>query len=203
MKVVRILAKSYHPIWLITPLKLQEILISVKDTLTKTNLDYDYDIVIKRLHQHYNVKLVTYGIDRKRNLIIQFPIFIQSYTQQSLILYQLETVPVPIVDKNTKANSYTQLQIKKLYLALNTETYINVRQQELATCKRICYEFFCEELFVVRHKSIYNCKSVIHFNLDKDIIKHNCDFKFYHNKTDLAPTVLARGNEIISANWPR
>ena len=81
------------------------------------------------------MKLVTFGIDKHRNLIIQFPVFIQPYTQQLLILYQLETVPVPIVDKNTKADSYTQLQIKKPYLALNMETYINVRQQELATCK--------------------------------------------------------------------
>ena len=45
----------------------------------------------------------------------------QPYMQQQLILYQLETVPVPTVDKNTKADSYTQLQIKRLYLALNTE----------------------------------------------------------------------------------
>ena len=126
----------------------------------------------------------------------------QPYTQQLLILHQLETVPVPIVNKNTKADSYTQLQIKKLYLALNTETYINIRQQELATCKRICYEFFCKEIFVVRHKSRYSCESAIYFNLDKEIIKHNCDFKFYYSKTDITPTVLDGGNEIILANWP-
>ena len=45
-KVIRILAKGYLPISLITPLKLQEILTSVKEMLTKTNPDYD--IVIKR-----------------------------------------------------------------------------------------------------------------------------------------------------------
>ena len=117
-------------------------------------------------------------MDRKRNLIIYFPIFMQPYTQQPLTLNQLETVPVPIVDKNTKAHSYTQLQIKKPYLALNMETYINVRQQELATCKRMGYEFFCEELFVVRHRSIHSCESAIYFDLDKYIIKQNCDFKF-------------------------
>ena len=50
----------------------------------------------------------------------------QPNTQQPLILYQLETVPVPIVDKNTKADSCTGLQIKKPYLALNSETYINI-----------------------------------------------------------------------------
>ena len=75
------------------------------------------------------MKLVTFSIDRKRNLIIQFPIFIQPYTQQPLILYQLETIPVSVVDKNTKANTYTQLQITKPYMALNAETYINIRQQ--------------------------------------------------------------------------
>ena len=114
--MVRILAKGYLPILFITTLKLQEILNSVKDTLTKTNPDYN--IIIKRLHLYYNMKLVTFRIDRKRNLIIQFPIFVQPYMQQPLILYQLETVLVPNVDKITKVDSYTQLQIKKLYLAL-------------------------------------------------------------------------------------
>ena len=89
-KVVRILAKGYLPISLIMPYKLQEILNSVKETLTKCNPDYD--IVIKRLHLYYDMKLITLGIDRHQNLIIQFPVFIQPYTQQPLILYQLETV---------------------------------------------------------------------------------------------------------------
>ena len=93
----------------------------VKESLIKTKPDYD--IVIKRLHLYYDMKLVTFGIDQKRYLIIQFPVFVQPYTQQPLILYQLETIPVPIVDKNTKANSYTELRIKKTYIALNTETY--------------------------------------------------------------------------------
>ena len=67
----------------------------------------DYDIVIKNLHLYYDMKLVTFGIDRDRNLIIQYPIFIQPYMQQPLILYQIETVPVPITDQNKQANSYT------------------------------------------------------------------------------------------------
>ena len=148
------------------------------------------------------MKLVIFGIDRKRNLIIQFPIFMQPYMQQPLILNQWETVPVPIIDNNTKADSYIHFQIKKPSLDLNTKTYINIRQQELATCKRIGYNFFYEELLVVRHKSMHNCESVIYFDLDKDIIKHNCNFKFYYNKTDITPAVLDRGNKIILANWP-
>ena len=122
-KAVRILAKAYLPISLVTSLKLQEILGLVKEAFIKTNPEYG--IVIKRLHLYYDIKLVTFRIDRKRNLI-QFPIFMQPYTQQPLILYQLETVPVPIVDKNTKADSYTELQIKEPYIALNSEMYINI-----------------------------------------------------------------------------
>ena len=82
-KAVRILAKRYLPISLIMPLKVKEILTSVKETLMKTNPDYD--IVIKILHVYYDMKLVTFGIDSNRNSIILFPIFIQSYTQQPLI----------------------------------------------------------------------------------------------------------------------
>ena len=55
------------------------------------------------------MKLLTFGIDKDRNLIIKFPVFIQPYTQQPLILYQIETVPIPIIDQNTQTHPYTQL----------------------------------------------------------------------------------------------
>ena len=68
--------------------------------------------------------------------------FVQPYTQVKLTLYQIETVPVPILDTNNKAQSYTQLKIDKPYIALNNETYISLCPQELNTCKRIGYEYF-------------------------------------------------------------
>ena len=111
-------------------------------------------------------------------------------------------VPVPIIDENSKAHSFTELKIKKPYIALNSKTYINICHQEFATCKRIGYEFYCEELFVVRQKMIHSCKSAICFNLDMEIIKQNCNFLFYYNKTNITSAVLDSGNEIILANWP-
>ena len=145
--------------------------------------------------------LITFGIHKNMNLINQFSVFVQPYTQKPLILYQLETVPIPILDQNIKAQSYTHLQIKKPYIALNSETYISLRQQELRPCKRIGYEFYCEELFIVKHKSSYSCESAIDSNLMIDIIKNNCNFKFYFNKTDITPTVLNGGDEIVVANY--
>ena len=162
----------------------------------------DYDLVLDRLHLYYDMPLVTFGIDKDINLVIQFPVFIQPYTPKPLILYQLETVPVLVLVKNTKAQPYTHLQVRKPYIALNSETYISLQQQKLRSCKRIGYEFYCKELFVVKHKSSYSCESAIYFNLTTYIIKSNCNFDFYFNRTDITPAVLDGGDEIDLANWP-
>ena len=114
VSAIRILAKGYLPNTLLKPEKLHEILTEVKKSLQITNPDYD--LVLDRLHLYYDMQLVTFGIDKDMNLIIQFPVFIQPYTQKPLILYQLETVPVPILDRNTKAQSYMHLQVRSLTL---------------------------------------------------------------------------------------
>ena len=94
------------------------------------------------------MKLVTFGIDQDKNFIIQFPMFIQPYTQTKLTFYQIETVPVPILDTNNNAQSYTQLKVERPYIAVKKEMYISLHPQELNTCKRIGNEHFCEELWL-------------------------------------------------------
>ena len=170
------LAKGYLPTTLITPSKLQGILAEVKRSLQHTNPDYT--LVLERLHLYYDMQLVTFGIDRDMNLVIQFPVFIQAYIQKPLVLYQLETVPVPILDTSTEAQSYIHLHVNKPYLALNSETYISLTHQELRSCKMIGNEFYCEELFAVKHKSSYSCESAIYLNLTTDIIRNNYNFDF-------------------------
>ena len=100
----------------------------VRVAIVKSNKDYD--LVLTGLYLYYDMKLVTFGIDNKRNLIVQFPVFVQLYTQKRLIMYQIETVPVPILDKNEEAQSYTELKVEKTYTALNEETYITFHSQE-------------------------------------------------------------------------
>ena len=197
-KAIRILSKGYLPITLITPSKLEAILKQVQIAIAKTN--QDYELVLNRLYLYYDMKLVTFGIDYQKNLIIQFLIFVQPYMQTKLTLYQGETVPVPILDTSNKIQSYTQLKIEKPYIALNDETYISICSQELNDCKRIGYEYFCEERFVVKSKHKYSCASVVYFNSNHDI-KENCDFYYYH-KSDVTPSVLDGGGQIILANWP-
>ena len=106
------------------------------------------------------------------------------------------------MDENEQVQSYTQLKKDKLYIALNTEIYITLRTQELHTCKKIGYEYYCEELFVAKSKTRYSCVSVIYFNLGPEIIKENCELNMYFNKIDVKPTMLYGGHQIILANGP-
>ena len=199
-KAIRILSKGYLSIILLPPSKLERISSEVRVTIATTNKDYG--LVLTRLHLYHDMKLVTFKIDNKRNLIVQIPIIVQPYTQERLIAYQIETVPIPILDENDQVQSCTQLRIDKPYIALNTETYITLHTQELTMCKKIGYKYYCEELYVVKGKTRYSCASAIYFNLVSEIIKENCKFDFYVNRTDMKPSVLDGGYQIILANWP-
>ena len=199
-KAIRVLSKGYLPISLLPPSMLEKILREVRIAIAKFNKDYD--LVLTRLYLYFDMKLVTLGIDNQRNFIVQFPVFVQPYTQKRLIIYQIETVPVPILDENDQVHSYTELKIEKPYITLNKETYIMLHTQEVKMCKRIGYEYYCKELFVVKSKTRYSCASTIYFNLESDVINANCEFQYYYNKTDIKPTILDGGFQIILANWP-
>ena len=199
-RAIRVLSNRYLPISLLPPSKLEKILREVRIAIAKSNKGYD--LVLTRLYPYYDMKLVTFGIDNQRNLVVQFPVLVQPYTQKRLIMYQIETVPVPILDENEQVHSYTELKIEKLYIALNEEMYITLHTQELKMCKKIRYEYYCKELFVIKSKTRYSCASAIYFNLESDVIRANCEFQYFYNKTDIKPTVLDGGFQIIMANWP-
>ena len=77
VSTIRILAKGYLSTTLITPSKLQEIPTEVTKSLQQTNPDYA--LVLDRLHLYYDMQLVTFGINRKMNLVIQFPVYTTIY----------------------------------------------------------------------------------------------------------------------------
>ena len=84
--LIGILAKGYLLNTFITPVKLKEILNEVRKTLQVTNPDYD--LVIDSVHLYYGMQLVTFGIGKDRNLIIQFPVFYTTIYQATL-----DTIP--------------------------------------------------------------------------------------------------------------
>ena len=123
-RAIQILTKGYLPILVLLPSKLAKILHKVKQVLSKTNKNYG--LVIKGVYKYYDMELVTFGIDQDRNLIIQFPVFVQPFTQKPLTLYQVETIPVLLLDMNKRAYSYTWIRIDKPYIDLNPDIYISI-----------------------------------------------------------------------------
>ena len=55
---------------------------------------------------------------------------------------------------------------------------------------------------MVKSKHKYSCASTMNFNSNHDI-KANCDFYYYHNKSDVMPSVLNGGRQVILANYKR
>ena len=68
----------------------------VKGAVIVTNPEYN--IVLKKVHLCFDMKLVIFGINDDSGLIIQPQVAVQPWSQTPLTLYQIERVPVPIID---------------------------------------------------------------------------------------------------------
>ena len=158
----------------------------------------DYVLALPHITDYYDMRLVTFGLDDQGKLVICFPIFIKEYKKEPMTLYQIETVKVPIKDTSTEAHSYTKTAITKPYLASNKEYYIQLVLPELM-CKKIRGTFYCEELFLVKHKTKLSCESAIFYNLTRDVLLENCQFNYFYSTTVL-PSVLDGGSHILLAN---
>ena len=159
----------------------------------------DYVLALPHITDYYDMRLVTFGLDDQGKLVICFPIFIKEYKKEPMTLYRLETVKVPITDTSTEADSYTETAITQPYLASNKEYYIQLVLPELVMCKKIRVTFYCEELFLVKHKTKLSCESAIFYNLTRDVILENCKFNYFYNTTVL-PSILDGGSHILLAN---
>ena len=67
-------------------------------------------------------------------------------------------------------------------------------------CKNIQYIYYCEELFVVKHKSKHSCVSAIFYNLGPSVVMENCKFHYVYNAT-VPPVILDGGKEVLLANF--
>ena len=94
IRAIHVFSAGSLPINLISPSQLHEMITQVRKVVPETNSEYD--LVIKGLHLHYDMKLVTFDMD-DLNLFVQFPVFVHPYSHSPLILYQTERVQVPVI----------------------------------------------------------------------------------------------------------
>ena len=196
---IAIVTQGRLPRALISDNQLRDILGKV-DAMVKRNYP-DYVLAAKHISHYRDMKMLTFAVDQQtHSLIVTFPAFIKNYKQPALSLYEVEIVPVLILDKNTKADSYSQVRIEKSYIAAGTDYYIQLRISELLMCKNIRHIYYCEELFVIKHKSRHSCVSAIFYNLGQTTITQNCTFDYYYNTT-VPPVILDGGRDILLTNF--
>ena len=191
------LSKGYLPASLFPSSVLRNIASNVLTMVQKKNPDYV--LTIKHVTEYYDMKMVTFGVNDGVELIVAFPVFVQDHTRESMTLYELETVKVPITDTNLAANSYTEVKTSKPYIAFHNDYYIQLCIPELRMCKQIWHTYYCEELFLVKHKSKHSCESAIYYNLTQDVINKYCTFKYFYNTT-IMPSVLDGCPLVLLAN---
>ena len=197
LSAVEILSRGYLPAFLFPPSTLHRITSNALQMVQKKNPDYV--LTIKHVTEYYDMKMVTFGVNDGEELLVAFPVFVQDHTRESMTLYELETVKVPITDTNLAANSYTEVETSKPYIAFSHDYYIQLRTPELRMCKQIWHSYYCEELFLVKHKSKHSCESAIYYNLSKEVINDYCTFKYFYNTT-VMPSVLDGGPQMLLAN---
>ena len=94
---IAIVTQGRLPRSLISDNQLREILGKV-DAMVKRNYP-DYVLAAKHISHYRDMKMVTFSVDQQaHSLILTFPAFIKNYRQPPLSLYEVETVPVPIID---------------------------------------------------------------------------------------------------------
>ena len=78
------------------------------DKMVKKNYP-DYELAANHIFHYRDMELVTFSVDRvTHSLIVTFPVLIKDFKQPPLSLFEIETVLVPILDKNVQADSYSQ-----------------------------------------------------------------------------------------------
>ena len=170
------------------------------DKMVKKNYP-DYELAAHHISHYRDMELVTFSVHRvTHSLIVTFPVFIKDFKQPPLSLFEIEPVPVPIPDKNRQADSYSQVRIQKSYLAAGMDYYIQKRMTEMLMCKSIGYIYYCDELFVVKHKSKHSCASAIFYELGPQQVIKNCKFDFMYNAT-VPPVILDGGRDVVLANF--
>ena len=192
LDAIAILSQKELPRSLFPDQRLKDILTQV-DEMVKKNYP-DYELAANHISHYRDMELVTFSVDRvTHSLIVTFPVFIKDFKQPPLSLFEIETVPVPISDKNKQADSYSQVRIQKIYIAGGMNYYIQIRMTEMLMYKSIGYIYYCEELSVVKHKSKHSCASAIFYELGSQQVIKNCKFDYMY--------ILDGGKDVLLANF--
>ena len=98
IKAFDMLSTEHLSITLISPTELIYMLDQGKTALQKLNPDYT--LLFPDFYYYNGMKLISFEYDNDWNLLLQFTVCTEPFTQKSLAIYQFETVPAHVKHKN-------------------------------------------------------------------------------------------------------
>ena len=98
------------------------------------------------------MKLVTIAVDREIHaLVVSLLVFEKTFENVLQLCLKLKQFLFQSQYKSNRADSYTNINIQKTYIAAGDDYYIQLCMTELIMCKSMRYTYYCEELFAVKH----------------------------------------------------
>ena len=86
-------------------------------------------------------------------------------------------------------------------LAMSSSTYLALDSKQLPNCRRFSITNYCENLFLVTHRSEHTCEHAIYQNKSACLINEKCNFEYYHELTP-EPRVLDASDYLLLAGLP-
>ena len=83
-------------------------------------------------------------------------------------------------------------------LAMSSSTYFALDSKQLPNCRRFSTTYYCENLFLVTHRSEHSCESAIYWNEAASLTNEKCNFEYYYELTP-EPRVLDTGDYLLLA----
>ena len=186
---------------LLDPVDLQRYLRSIEYHFKQDRLGIE--LAFDHTYQYYAEPMVTFT-NTATKLMIQIPIYIKSEFQVPMSVFSTEVAPVPY-DAETysgEQSQYTLVDIEFPYMATTPDNYIPLTEQQLRLCWKIGYTYYCENSYLLRHRSQHTCASAIYYNEDETAKVEHCKPQFIQNKKFNAQ-ILDAGKQLVLSNLPK
>ena len=160
----------------------------------------EYKPVFTSVYQYYGNSLTSFTntID---DLLLQLPILIKLKVQVPMLLFSIETAPVPL-DAETyigDKREYTQIILETEYIALTDNNYVPLTQAQISLCAKIGYMYYCEYAHLLKKCTEHTCMSAIYYDQESKIKVNQCK-TIVTSDTTPESKILDSGNILILLN---
>ena len=183
---------------ILDPQVLAKYLEIIKDDLEDTAPEYEP--AFTSVNQYYGNSLASFTntID---DLLLQLPILIKLKVPVPMLLFSIETVPVPL-DAETyigDKREYTQIILETEYIVLTDNNYVPLTRVQISLCAKIGYTYYCEYAHLLKKHIEHTCMSAIYYDQESEIKANLCKTIVTFDNTSESK-ILDASNILILSN---